>query len=347
MNIEKYTALYTPSRIEKITNALVGKDQNLKAMALNSLNHFMAAPIELNVGKQGFDIQAFTRTSDIPEMYTGIYDVFNIVASYDLRCEQAFKTRVFDQYRNFFEIVDITNYFSFDRLYEGEKVSIKYNTGTKAVVYASSYADGLAWTWEMLKNREYSTMIDSAEQFRNAWYMKRSKVLYGILCDAATSSSNANGGTTVPYSTVGSNTLEKDILTLSDSVQKIIDATKDLGIIPDVVAGNYLIYCHPVHEARLKAAVAQTTPNAAAGVTNIRNFTVLPTTNLKKSDGTAIASTKAIMVLQGGKIQMGDKELPQSYMADDITSFSSIMTVKGSYACAVGEPKQTVEFALA
>ena len=124
MDFRKYTALYEPARMEKIRKAILAGSKTDKIKAKNSIQAFFSAPLELaseikNGSLVKNAMQFFTTKSDIPEFITQSFDVFAKIANYDNRYEQAFKLRQFDDGRGEFTIVDVSNYFTFDKLPEG------------------------------------------------------------------------------------------------------------------------------------------------------------------------------------------------------------------------------------
>lgn len=345
----QYTALSDPKRMEKIVAAMVGSDPVRKHMAKNSIQAFMNAPMEL-AGEikagilQKNAIQAFTTTADLPEMYTKTFDVFSRIANYDLRWQEAFKERTFDEFRNYFEIVDITNYFAFDPLPEGSSVAIRRFTGAKATVNAVTYADGIGWTEQMAEDREYSTMIQMAEQFQDAFWNKKSKVHYALLVDA--SSPNFTAWQTTTSGTTPAEILKRDVDTINKAAFTLTNNVKSLGF-GDVATAPLLIYGTPEYEGRIAAALQQRIASAIApSILGSRPIKFMPTYNLISSNGNALASSICIMVLPGNKIQRGDKLLPKSYMQDDVLTFSKIQTVRARFGAAVAEPLQCQQFAL-
>lgn len=352
-DFRSYTALYEPKRIERIRDAIFGNDLEEKKRAKVSLQKFFEFPRDVLRhyggvrGIQQAGMQAFALSSDFPLMYTSVFDVFNQIVNYDDRWMQSYKLRSFDPGRNFFEIVDVTNAFTFDKILPGEKVSIKTLSGARTAVTAVTFAEGFGWAWELIEDRAFSTMVEIAEQFRDAWFLREAKYHYGLLMDAATSANAASAGTAIAWDTTGSNTLEKDIRTLGTVANTIGNAVKDLGVNPDPAMSPMLVYCNPTYAARLQAAARQMEVNAATSAVVNRNFTILPTYKLAKTDGTAISANRAIMIMPGGKIQRGVKLEPTSYSADDVQTFSSIQTMRSRIAAVVGEPLQTAEFALA
>ena len=349
----KYTALYEEKRMEAIREVLLNpkKHSDKIPKVHNSIMHFFNAPSELvGVGSKQVlsNIQAFTQKGDIPDLPASlILDVFNKIENYDMRAEQAYKLRQFDPGQDTFSIVDVSNFFTFDKLPQGGKVEIKHVTGTVAYVKAVRYADGFGWEIEMIEDRRFGEMVQLAEQFRDAYYTRRGKVHYTALVEAAKSASSATAGTPTAYQS-GLNDNEKLAKTISLCASTIGDKVKNLGVHPDPAMAPILIYCKPADYDRMVTAVnTRQTSAASSFALQSRQYTVLPSYMLKDKDGNEIAANTAVMVLVGGKIQRADKTPPTTYTAEDITSFSQLQTVRARFACAVAEPKQTAMFALA
>lgn len=349
LNPLQYTALSDPKRIAKIGEAMLSNDSTARVKAKNSIQAFMNAPMDLasHIRSNSLNtaIQAFTTTSDLPEMYTKSFDVFSRIANYDLRWMEAFKERTFDDVRNFFEIVDVTNYFTFDQLAEGESVNIKRFTGTRAQVNAVTYADGIGWTDQMIEDREWSIMIQLAEQFQDAFWNKKSKVHYALLVDAAVGNPNnvvwqTSGGTTP------AGVLKNDVDTIQLAQFRLGDSVKNLGL-GDAAMQPLLIYGSPKFEGRIMAALAQRQPSAIVpSILGGRQIKFMPTYNLVSSNGNAIPQNQYLMVYPGHKIQRGDKLAPKSYIENDARSFSQIQTVRARFGAAVAEPLQVLSFIL-
>lgn len=342
MEIRKYTALYEKPRLSRIVDAILKGSKEDKMAAKNSIQAFFNAPAELGglTKKDNImaSLQAYTTKSDIPDMVTQSFDVFAQIASYDDRYASAYKQRTFDQARDYFEIVDVVNYFTFDELPEGAQVPIKRFTGTKAQIKAKTYADGIGWTWEMLQDRRFSEMIDIAEQMRLAFFMKKARLHYQLLVDGATAGGSIawQGSGTTP-----ADQFNRDVLTISTAVNDIKKSVKDLGF-GDVAGQTIFFYGSPYMEGRFQAATSarnanQIIPTILPSNMNVQFF---PTYELRTGSGTAVPDTRMVALLPGHKIQKGDKELPTTYMDEDIISFSNIQTVRARFGAGVGETKQ-------
>lgn len=356
------SALYFPQRMENIVNAITNGDIVQKQKAKASIQNFFAFPYhlskigktesELNAQIQNFtknaQIQNFMTTGDFPEMFTNAFRMFSKVEAYDQRWQAAYDEVQFDPGKNYFEILDVQNGFTFDLLPEGSRVNIKSMSGERAIVKANTYADGIGWTYEMIENNDFGIMLQIADHFRRGWFLKEAKIHYGLLMDAAISASNANSGTAVPYSVTGSNALEKDINTLNTAANIIGNACKDLGVMTDPAMGTYAIYYDPKYDGRLRAAIGYTgLSNVNSSVITTKRFELYPTYNLKTSAGVDINANHIVMCATGGKNLRATKLPPTTYSRQDIESFSQIQTMRVRLAAAIGEPKQFVSVAMA
>ena len=356
------SALYFPQRMENIREALLGRDENMKGLAKAAIQNFFALPYhypkiaktedEFRAQVQNFtknaQIQNFMTTGDLPEMFTSAFRMFDKLENYDQRWQNAFTEVQFDPGKNYFEILDVENGFTFDLLPEGARVNIKKLSGERSIVQANTYADGVGWTWEMIEDRSYGAMLQIADKFRRGWFLKEAKIHYGLLVDAAVSGSNANAGVAVPYSTTGANVLEKDILTLDAAANIIGTATKDLGVMADPAMGGMAIYCNPKFYGRLLAATGYSNLGSVnSSVITTRRFNIYPTYNLVSSNGTPLNGNHIVMCVEGGKNLRATKLPPTTYTRQDIESFSQIQTMRVRIAAAIGEPKQFVSVAMA
>ncbi|MCK6381883.1 MAG: hypothetical protein L6Q54_11650 [Leptospiraceae bacterium] len=349
MDFRKYTALYEPARMEKIRKAILAGSKTDKIKAKNSIQAFFSAPLELaseikNGSLVKNAMQFFTTKSDIPEFITQSFDVFAKIANYDNRYEQAFKLRQFDDGRGEFTIVDVSNYFTFDKLPEGAQVAIRRLTGTYATVKANTYADGLGWTYEMLEDRRFSEMVDIAEQFRDAFFASKAKNHYTLLADSAVAN------TTITWQGSGTSPaeiLKRDVDTIQKAQNKIGSDCKDFGF-GDTAMNPIIIYGSPALEGRILAALQQRVASGIApSILGGRPIQFMPTYKLQYSSGAAWVDSDFVMVMAGYKNQRGDKLLPTSYTDDDISSFSTIQTVRARYGAACAENKQNLIFQLA
>jgi hypothetical protein len=346
---KQFTALAEPDRLKRIVGAMVKGTPDEKRMARNSIQAFVNAPMTLqNQIRTGTltnsAIQAFTTSSDLPEVITRSFDVFSRITNYDLRWMEAFKERIFDETRNYFEIVDVTNSFAFDELPEGGQVVIRRFTGSRVQVPAVTYADGIGWTEQMVEDREWSTMISLAEQFQDAFWNKKSKVHYALLVDSSVG--NTNNTTWQGSGTTPAEILKRDTDTIQLASFRLGNSCKDLGF-GDTATTPFLIYGTPQFEGRIMAALQQRTASGIApSILGSRNFKWMPTYNLRSSNGNLLPESICLMVLPGNKIQRGDKLQPKSYMESDARSFSQIQTVRARYGAAVAEPLQVLQFNL-
>ncbi|MCZ8364513.1 MAG: hypothetical protein O9338_17680, partial [Microcystis sp. LE19-251.1A] len=153
-----------------------------------------------------------------------------------------------------------------------------------------------------------------------------------------------NGNASVSWQGVSTDSvLTRDRLTLMKALNDIATACKDLGLVSDVASARYDVYATPTNALRLSNAMngALGAANGIGGVPPY-NVVVNPTFNLRRTSG-SVGATDFIVTMSGGKIQRGDKVLPQSFQKEDILSFSQILSVRARYAGVVAEAKQTIK----
>lgn len=306
-----------------------------------SIQAFFDAPKSYKPGNKDVSIQAFTTTKDIPDPQFA-FDTFQKISNWDNRYENSFKVRTFDANKGSFSIVDISNAFTFDKLPEGGSVTIKKIKGDSIDVKAVEYADAVGWTFAMLEDRQFSDMADMLQTMTQEFYAAKSRNYYRLLGDASYDTINGNASVTWQGTSTDS-VLTRDRLTLMKTVDDVAEACKNLGLVSDVASARYDVYAKPKDALRLSNAM-----NGALGMANgiggvpPYNINVNPTFNLRRTSGT-VGATDFIVVMSGGKVQRGDRLLPQAHQQQDILSFSQILSVRARYAGVVAAPKQTIK----
>ena len=337
--------------LETIRSNSFGTEKGRKAAKFvnKAINDFFNAPrdlcLDIRSKAVGVQVQAFTQTADIPNVKE-LFESFVAFENYDFGYEPAFRTRTFEDTSDRFSIVNITSAFTFDELPEPGSLTIKKFTGTSIDVIAKYYGDAVGWDFRLLENRKFGEMVEVAREFVNAWYAKKVNLYYRLLTDS--SYDTVNGNASIAWAGAGTDPqIVRDRMTLSAMKNAIGSATQDLGLVPNVATAKYIVYGQPTHEGRILAAL-----NSMYGVANgigsivTGDVTYVPTYNLSRT-GASVGANDIIMVMAQGKIQKGDKILPQTYTTEDYLSFSTVQSVRAAVAGVVAEPKQTIKGALA
>lgn len=310
-----------------------------------SIQAFFEAPKIYKPGNLEASIQAFTVSKDIVDPQFA-FDTFQKISNWDNRYENAFKVRSFDDGKGTFSIVDVTNAFTFDQVGEGKTIAVKKMKTTKIDVEAVEYADAVGWTLRMIEDRMFSEMTDMLQTMVQEFYASKSRNYYKLITDAAYDTSN--GYSSIAWQGAGTDSvLTRDRLTLTEAVNTVAVGCKDLGLVSDVAMARYDVYTTPKNAVRLSNAI-NTQLGSANGIGGVPpyNIAINPTFNLSRTTG-SVGASDFIVTLSGGKIQRGDKILPQSHESEDPLSFTQILSVRARYGGCVGTAKQTIKGALA
>lgn len=350
--ILRYTALDDKERFKQIIDGLVSNDIDNVSKARRSINNYLFAPYHLKnkLGAKSFaDIQNFATKGSFPELNTLIYSVFNTTPNFDDRYVYSYRETEFDDGRDYFELLDVTNGIRFERLPEGAKVKISSVSGNVAIVKASTYAAGLGWTFEMIEDRKYGLMKEIAIHFRNSWFNALARIHYSLLVDQGYNANNANGGAPVPYSLPATDPEPLRILkTINNAASLIGNALRNTDILPDPAIAPVNVYVHPSQYQRVFDAVKPTAGfNQQTYANVVRQINVYSTFQLIRTDGTAMNQNEALIVVPGGKNVTAMKLPPTEYTRVDIESFSQIMTVRARIGVIAGEPRQILRATIA
>lgn len=335
---------------EALVKGISENDKSLVSKAMFHVQSLIELPFRfadsIVAGRLEGAIQAFTTVADIPKAITDTFTSFRSLSSYDLRADQAFKNVVMEQFQDYIEIVDVDGGLAISKVVEGEAVQLGKSSGSILTIPSVEYGGGLQWSWKLLEKRKFQRMIQLAEEFRDRMVIKRQQVKYQVLCEAG--AANARG--TIAFDTTGSTTyIEKLIRTINTTADALSADMKDKADV-DAATAPFLIFCHASDSIvqALNAALKYSTimgGTSASGVAiTARQITLLPTYMLKYADGTAVASDTSLMVMPGRKIQYADDVLPTTYTDQDITTFSTIQTVRFSNCTGVGDVKQCLLF---
>lgn len=288
------------------------------------------------VGKE-VSIQAFSGSSDLPQLTKDAFNVTQQVNNFDLYWQQAFKTVRLLEGQLEWEIATVGSGLVFEKIPEGGKVRLKKLSGDKITVGVEKYGCGLGITWEIIKGRKLYRFIDLMEQARAALYKVWADTHYGLLAAAGNTHQ-------VSYQGAASDgELRRDILTLNKGLNDIAKANKDKGY-GNPTEFQYLLYPDPALEERIEACFRVTTADQAAGLSrgqqvrrrNVARF---------YSYNSSIPSNKALLVIPGQKAQNAVvlKELGLS--KQEIESLNEVRTYWTAFGAAMGDTDQVYELA--
>lgn len=308
----------------------------------SAVQQFMRVPVVaaglINTGKFEGAVQQFITSADIPETKTTI-DIFNELKYSDLRYEPSFKTRIFDDGKGFFTIVNVKNGFQFNIRPEGGRIDIQKMSGDSAYVNAIERAQGFAVDRVAIEDRNFGEIIEYLRTMVSEGIAVKSQDHYTLLTDCA----YVSGNTAISYQGASTDSvLARTRKTIDKGVNDILKNLKGKGIFGDLGSVRFILYSERELETQLRAAMMM--PQLGVSEINttipVSGVEYQPTYMLRRSTGAAVPSTSGILVAIGGKLQRGDKVLPEVYSEKDILSFSDITAIRHRYGAGAGEPLQ-------
>lgn len=307
-----------------------------------SIQAFMQSVAVMDENKK--IIQAFSGSSDLPQLTKDVFNVTQIVPIFDTFWQESFKGIRLKKGQLSWEIADVQAGITFEIIPEGGKVKIYSVSGTKEPVSIEKYGAGIGTTWEMIEGRKLYKFIDLMTQARAALNDLWANIHYGLLANAALSAP-------ITFQGVGTDTiLERDIATINKGYETIGSATKAKGY-GDTANSKMILYASPNLKARLMQAFRATSADiirgrrdgvvAASVAGQVIEYAVLPRFTWNSN----IPANKAVLILPGNKIQ-NSMYMQEFSMSDkDIETLSEVKTYWTAFGAIVGDSDQTAELA--
>lgn len=294
--------------------------------------------------EQKMAIQAFSGSSDLPQLTKDVFDVTAKTPNFDLAWQQAFKGMSLRKGQLSWEIADVETGGTFELIPEGEKVKFESLSGSKATVDVKKYGYGLGVTWETMEGRKLYAFVDQMEQARAKLYTLWANVHYGLLATAA-------AGTAVAWQGIATDpVVDRDIATLNTGAYTIGEATKDSGY-GDTANAGYLVYVSPKYRARMEAALESVQANLnngrpAGAAGSVAGSALRWNVEVRYSFNGNIPADKAVMVLPGNKVQNAVYLRELGLSKQDIESLNELRTYWTAFGAAVGDNNQTALLSL-
>lgn len=290
-------------------------------------------------------IQAFSGSSDLPELTKDVFSVTAKTPNFDLAWQNAFKGMSLKKGDLSWEIAEVSAGGGFVLIPEGGKVKIESIAGETALVKVNKYGYGLGVTWETVEGRKLYAFVDAMEQARAKMYKGWADVHYTLLDTAAALNTTAwQGIVTDP-------TLDRDIATINAGAFAIAEATKDSGY-GDTANASMILYISPKYRARMEAALQATRgdiitgrPVGAAG--SKAGQSIDWNVEIRYTFNGNIAADKGVMVLPGNKIQNAIYLRELGLSRQEIESLSELRTYWTAFGAAVGDNTQANQLSFA
>lgn len=290
-------------------------------------------------------IQAFSGSSDLPQLTKDVFNVVEAVPYYDLMWQPVFKGIRLRKGQLSWEIADVSSGITFELVPEGGKAKFYGFSGSTQTVSVAKYGAGIGVTWEMIEGRKLYQFINQMEQVRAALYLLWANIHYGLLATAANSHSVAYQGiATDPV-------LDRDIRTINTGYTTIGNATKDKGY-GDTANMPMYLYVSPLLKSRINQAMRATSPDiisgrGAGGIGSgggeIVEYNVIP----RYTWNSNIPANKGLLVLPGNKIQNSVYLQELSLSERNIETLAEMRSYWTAFGAVVADTEQCAELSFA
>jgi hypothetical protein len=308
------------------------EEKNLEAgdMVKKALQAFIMKP-KTNLVKK---IQAVGVSTDIPKNLTESFNVTLETDNFDLGYEQAFRTVPLGANQDSWEIFDVSNALTFQKVEEGQRIEVAGISGSKATAYVDYYGGAIGWTDKMIRFRKVAAMTDLAMVFRNKFWANKADNHYTLLAAAAASNITAYQGA------VADGQIRRDIETINKAAFDLGNRCKDKGF-GDMANAPMIIYANPYDESRIEAAFKAMTGDLSTALGKAGQITSRRITRIYTYNSNILAGAPVI-VLPFQKIQKADAMAPTTYtMAKDPLTLNECQAVWAIYGAIVGDTDQT------
>ena len=313
--------------IDILQNAQKG-DQVASGKFLIALQAFMNQPVKQYQKK----IQAFGVSTDFEKLTKDAFNVIIEEDNFDLKWEQCYRLVTLGKGQDSWEIANVENGITFNKVEEGERIEVNSMSGTKITAYVDYYGGALGWTDKMIRFRKIPMMVDMAMQFRNKFYTNKADNHYALLATAAALNTTAYQGV------AADGQLQRDIQTINQAAFTLTNRNKDKGY-GDMASATLVMYANPLDKRRINAAFRATTQAAAANGTVAQQ--VEYNINVQYTFNRNVVGGAPILILPKNKIQRAEPMAPKTYNAPtDVLTLNETQAVWAIYGAIVGDSDQ-------
>jgi len=335
------------SKVEKLGSIY---NSNTRNLLLGAVQAFMLEPVRYehafraasNVFAQTGDrskaMQAFATSGDFPDSVLEVMQRYQQTTYFDTGYERVFNMMDFRGVpRNGFQILDVTDGLTFQKVPEGDKVKINKFSGAKTEVTFDMYGGGLGWHRRLFDDKEYWTLENNAIAFRNKAMSSKAQDFYDLI-DAVPATHDLAWQAVTPsgVSTASENyNAIRDINTINKACEDILIHVKDLGF--GVTPASQFVILAPV---QLRGRIAQAlgmVHQPFAGSVPLLTYGIEVVYSLMLS-----SSSKYYVILPKQKIMGATRMDLTIFSKFDPESYSDIAVGWQRYGGAIGEIKQLV-----
>jgi hypothetical protein len=313
-------------------------DKSERIMLGKYLGEAIQAYMERPVKKYQEKIQAFMKTTDLPDMVTRSFDTFYDVDNYDLLYQNAYKdvSGLIEPSRSYWEIATIDTGVVWKLIPEGHSVTMEKVTGTRTTVDLIKLGCGISITDELIRFRRFTELVDLVEEMRRSYMQDLADRYYTLLVGAS--------HTTIAAS-VGGTEIENDINSINGAAYDLLDGLKDTRNLP--MSHEVLIYITPQAQARVQRALGELSQSFAQSTGRvIYNVRPLFSFNSNLPSAASGETYAGIMCVGGFKSQSATLMGPTFYTDEDILSLSYIRTCFSYIGGACADTNQILTFGL-
>lgn len=310
------------------------KDKDVRARMARDFSQAIQAYVNRPQKTYERKIQAFIKTSDLPEPVTDLFDTFNDVQNFDMGWMQSFKdaSNRIEAGRDFWEVVVLTEGSSWQLVPEGHSVKIQTRSGTLTTIKVAKYGDGIAWSDELIRFRKLGPMLDIAEDFVRGYNRDKADRFYTLLANSSSQTVAANQN---------ADEVAADVKSINNGAFTLLNGLRNTRNLPD--SQEILMYITPQFKERGLRAFGELS-QTFAGSTGRVVYNVRPvfTFNSNLPAAASGESFAGLMVVPGFLNQWAQLMEPTMFDDTDILSLSFIQTAFAYYGGAVIDPNQVL-----
>jgi hypothetical protein len=288
----------------------------------------------------GTRIGAFTTADAIAQPGIGTYSVFADAKYSDESWRAAFSPVELTAGTDTWEIHQVDNPVTWQKIAEGGQVRAQSLTSEKATYGVDDYATELAFTYRMMRGRVLYQFIAALNLARDSYLATLSEAHYAVLATASIT------GTDSQISWKGAVTdsnLDRDIATINAGLSQIASDLKDVA--PGLMNARYLLYVPEALEERaimtLRARNADLVSGRGSAIGPVpvkRSLAVAPTLSDQ------VPENKGLLVFPGRKLQAANDGTDlDTYSNVEGKTRSLIRQFWARWGIAAADSKQVVE----
>ena len=288
----------------------------------------------------GTRIGAFTTSDAIAQPGIGTYSVFADAKYSDESWRAAFSPVQLTPGTRTWEIHQVDNPVTWEKIAEGGQVRAQRLTSEKATYSIDDYATELPFTHTVMQGRVLYQFIASLTLARDSYLAAISEAHYAVLAAASTTGVNSQ----ITYKGVGTDSrLDRDIATINAGLSQIASDLKDVA--QGLMNARYLLYVPEALEERaimtLQARINDIVSGRDRGIGGVpvkRSLAVAPTLSDQ------VLANKGLLVFPGRKLQAANDGTDlDTYSNVDGKTRSLVRQFWATWGIAAADSRQVVE----